>query len=479
MTTDIFTDPCLASAEGLTRAFAQGRLSPVEAAQAALARAEAINPHLNAFTVIDHDGAQAAALASARRWRDGAALSPIDGVTVTIKDLVLCGLDIRYGSAVTGDVTGLGDAPAVERLRAAGAVIIGVTASPEFGWKAVTDSPKFGITRNPWNADVTPGGSSGGAAVAAACGAGVLHIGTDGGGSIRIPAGFTGIFGHKPTFGTVPAWPASAFGTVAHLGPMTRSAGDAALMLNAMSGCDPRDWAQGWRATAPVAPAALDVRGRRIGYWKTPPGAPAAPRIAARIEAVLRDLEAAGAIVEPVDLPMLDALPEIFNRHWLVGAANRLSSIDAADHGALDPGFLEAAQAGARYSAVERMQAEVSRTQFGAEMDALLERLDFVISPANAIAPPAAGHSVPEGSGWTRWTEWAGFSYPINLSQQPACSVPCGLDDDGLPVGLQIVGARGADEAVLSAALSVEAMYPERSLLPAGGWPGTLAEHWT
>jgi len=470
-------DLCMASVAGLTAAFRSGALSPVDAARAALARSEAINPDLNAFTLLDHEGAQTAAEASARRWREGTALSPIDGVPTTVKDIVRCGLDIRYGSRATDDVSDQGDAPAVKRLRAAGAVIIGVTTSPEFGWKAVTDSPAFGITRNPWNPDMTPGGSSGGAAVAAACGAGVLHIGTDGGGSIRIPAAFTGTVGHKPTYGTVPAWPASAFGTVAHLGPMARSVADTAAMLNVMAGCDNQDWAQGWRAHGPVAPSPTDFRGVRIGYWKTAPGATTDPEITAHIEACLADLDAAGAIIEPVDLPMQDAVPEIFDRFWLVGAATRLAAIAPDRHADMDPGFIAAADAGARYTAVERAQAENDRAEYGAAMDMLLDRLDLLMSPSVAIAPFTVGRSVPEGTDWTRWTEWAGFSYPLNLSQQPACSVPCGTTSNGLPIGLQIIGARGADQSVLSAALEIEAMYPNQFLLSGRSLPDALRRY--
>jgi aspartyl-tRNA(Asn)/glutamyl-tRNA(Gln) amidotransferase subunit A len=458
-------DLCLASGDELTGAYAGGFVSPVEATRACLGRAEKINPSLNAFAVIDHDGALVAAAKSEERWASGHALSPIDGLPVTIKDIVHCrGLDVRYGSKTTADVSGLPDSPVVERLRAAGAVILGLTTTPEFGWKAVTDSARHGITRNPWNPDMTPGGSSGGAAVAAAMGAGVLHLGTDGGGSIRIPASFSGIAGLKPSFGRVPAYPASAFGTVAHIGPMARTVGDLALMLNIMSGRDLRDWTQGVMPMPPVQPRPVNWSGVRIGHWARAPFGTVDPAVDALIRASLSDLALAGASVEALDLPDQDDLPEMFRRHWFVGAANRFDAVAEADRHLLDPGFVATAERGRSYSAVERMQAEVARAGYGAQMDQLLAQFDFILSPTVAIPPFTAGCDVPPGSGLDSWTDWAGFSYPINLSQQPACSVPCGFTQAGLPVGLQIIGPRGADEAVLSAALTYEQMFPERFL---------------
>jgi amidase/aspartyl-tRNA(Asn)/glutamyl-tRNA(Gln) amidotransferase subunit A len=468
-------DLTLATGAALSGAYAGGVASPVDVTGACLARADAINPALNAFAVIDHEGALTAAARSEARWQAGKALSAIDGLPVTIKDIVHChGLDVRYGSRTTQDIAALPDAPVVERLRAAGAVILGLTTTPEFGWKAVTDSARNGITRSPWNTGMTPGGSSGGAAVAAAVGAGVLHLGTDGGGSIRIPASFCGIAGLKPSFGRVPAFPASVFGTVAHIGPMARTVGDLALMLNAMSGRDLRDWTQGPVALPDVRVKALGWAGRRIGCWMRPPEGTVDPEVEALVRAAVADLALAGAVVEPVDLPDLDDLPEMFRRHWFVGAANRMQAVAPADRELLDPGFVAVAERGLAYTAVDRMQAEVARARFGAKMDQLLQAHDFVLSPAVAVPPFAAGADVPAGSGMQTWTDWAGFSYPVNLSQQPAISVPCGMTRAGLPVGLQIIGARGADAAVLSAALTYEQMFPDRFLtcaarLPKGG----------
>ena len=455
---------CRLGVVALTDGYAEGSLSPVEVAAAALDRAEEINPRFNAFTFIDREGAIASARESEKRWRAGKPLSPVDGVPTTLKDIVWVeGWSARYGSLTTDATPCIADAPSVKFLRGAGAVFLGLTATPEFGWKAVTDSAFSGVTRNPWNAEMTPGGSSGGAAVAAATGAGVLHLGTDGGGSIRIPASFTGIAGLKPTFGRVAAYPASAFGTVAHIGPMARRAEDALFMLRAMSGRDLRDWTQGAGQLHPLELVDNVLAGARIGYWTKPPCGNVDPEVAKAVDAAVAGFEGLGARVEAIELPG-DDLPEIFSRHWFSGAANRLAAVPAERHGMIDKGFLEVAAAGAAYDAPALVAAQVKRAQFGAAMDQLLTDYDFIVSPGTAIPAFAAGEELPPESGLRRWTEWAGFSFPINLSQQPACVVPCGRTKGGLPVGLQIIGARGADAKVLSAACAFEAAFSEFSI---------------
>lgn len=454
-------DPlCRLSAAELRAAYREGRLSPVEVATAALDRAEAIQPRLNAFTRIDRDAALAGARASEARWRSGSPASPIDGVPTTIKDIVWVeGWPIRYGSPSTPDTPCTSDAPAVARLKTAGAVLLGLTTTPEFGWKALTDGPLSGVTRNPWNPAMTPGGSSGGAAAAAATGAGVLHLGTDGGGSIRVPASFTGIVGLKPTYGRVPAYPASAFGTVAHLGPMARRVGDAAAMLGAMSGNDGQDWLQGAAILAPLDRPDRTLAGARIGYWSTPPCGTVDPEVAATVRGMVEDLAGAGAEITPIDLPGEDLL-DVFNVHWYSGAATRAAGLSEAARARLDPGLLDIVEAGEAFSAVRYVKAMAARAAFGKAMDTLVSRYDYLISPATAIPAFEAGHEVPPGSGLTRWIEWAGFSFPINLSQQPAMVVPCGRTAAGLPIGLQIVGARGDDAGVLALAAAFERAFP-------------------
>lgn len=471
------TDLCSASAAMLARHYADGSISPVDVAHATLERAELVKAKLNAFTLIDHEGALAAARLSEKRWAQGASLSPVDGVPATIKDIVVCnGLDVRYGSKATSDISGEPDAPSVARMRAAGVVFLGLTVTPEFGWKAVTDNRRDGIVLNPWDVSRTPGGSSGGAAVAAACGAGVLHLGTDGGGSIRIPASFTGIVGHKPSFGRVAAFPASSFGTVAHIGPMARSVLDTSALLTVMGGRDIRDWYQPPLPFADAAPEPVSWAGKKIGYWKEPCVGTVDPSVAMAVEAVLKDLELAGALISEIRLPDQDALLEIFYRHWYVGAANRMATVPSDARSDMDPGLLDAASKGQAYSAIERMQAEIARAAYGARMDMLLNEYDLILSATVPVTAFEAGRDTPPGSPFESWVEWSSFSFPINLSQQPACSVPCGLTAAGLPVGLQIIGPRGEDAAVLSAALTIEQMYPENFLSGKPVWPPLVRE---
>lgn len=448
---------CRLTSTALAEAYEDGLLSPVEVVSAALSRAREIQEQFNAFTFIDTDGALAAAQASEARWKKGEPLSALDGVPTTVKDIVhVEGWCVRYGSKTTGMDVQQRDAPSVARLRKAGAVFIGQTTTSEYGWKAVTDSPLFGVTRNPWNPALTPGGSSGGAAVAAATGAGVLHLGTDGGGSVRIPASFTGVVGHKPTFGRVALYPPSSFGTVAHIGPLARSVEDVTLMLDIMSGRDRRDWTQPPLQFDPVTLSPFHWAGKSIAYWKTPCVGGVDPEVEASVEAALAGLEVAGADIVEISLPFQETLLEVYNRNWYVGAANRLAGIDPARWSDIDAGLVEAACIGNGYSAVARMDAELQRGRYGAAMDALLAEYDFIISPTTPILPFEAGRDVPPGREGQSWVEWCSFSFPINLSQQPACSIPCGLSREGLPIGLQIVGARGNDSVVLSAVRSLE-----------------------
>ncbi|HET9018692.1 MAG TPA: amidase [Acetobacteraceae bacterium] len=450
-------DLCRLSAADLVQRYADRSLSPVEATRAALDRAGQVQARFNAFSHLDIAAALAAARESEARWQRGEPRGKLDGVPTTIKDIVwVRGWTVRYGSRAAPGVRAEEDAPAVALLREAGAVLLGLTTTPEFGWKALTDSALTGITRNPWNAARTSGGSSGGAAVAAACGAGVLHLGTDGGGSIRIPAAFCGVVGHKPTFGRVPAYPASPFGTVAHLGPITRSVADAALMLQVMSGRDLRDWYQSPWPLPPVTPLApRDLRGLRIGVWDTPPRGEVAPDVRLAFIAVLDRLEQAGAVLAPVTLPGGD-LWELFRLHWYSGAAARLRGVPAAAHDLVEAGLREVAAEGERLTAAELMQAQAARAAFGGAFERMLAAHDVLVSPAVALTAFAVGEEVPPGSGLGRWTEWAGFSYPVNLAQAPATVVPCGFGADGLPIGLQVVGRRGDDAGVLAAAAALQ-----------------------
>jgi aspartyl-tRNA(Asn)/glutamyl-tRNA(Gln) amidotransferase subunit A len=455
-------DLALMPATELLAGYRAKTLSPVEATKAALARIAALNPRLNAFCLIDEEGALAAARRSEQRWQDGAPMGLVDGVPTSVKDIVLAkGWPTRRGSkAVSPDQPWDEDSPAAARLRENGAVLLGRTTTPEFGWKGVTDSPLTGITRNPWNPDLTPGGSSGGAAVAAATGMGALHIGTDGGGSIRIPAGFTGVFGFKQSFGRVPAHPLSPFGTLAHIGPMARTVGDGALMLTVLTQPDPRDW----YALPPDGRDYLNgiedgVAGLRIAYAPTLAGAPVDAEVAALVAAAAQVFAELGAHVEE-SVPNLPDSYETFARHWYPGAANALRAFGPEQRRLMDPGLVEIAEAGAALPLLDYLAAVKEREGMGVTMNLFHQRWDLLLTPTLPIPAFAAGREVPDGNTGRRWMSWTPFTYPFNLTRQPAATVPCGLTKSGLPVGLQIVGALYDDARVLRAARAFERARP-------------------
>jgi len=452
------SDLCALSAAELLAAYRAKALSPVEATRAALARIAKLNPALNCFILVDEKGALAAARASEARWQKGEPIGLLDGVPASIKDIILTkGWPTLRGSK-TVDPKGPwnDDAPAVARLREHGAVLLGKTTTPEFGWKGVTDSPLTGITRNPWNPKKTPGGSSGGSAAAVASGMGPLTIGTDGGGSIRIPCGFTGLFGLKPSFGRVPAWPLSPFGTVAHLGPMTRSVTDAALMLNVLAQPDARDWTSlPYDKRDYLAGLEDGVKGLRIAYSPDLGYAKVDKEIAALVKKAVATFEDLGAKVEQVD-PGFDDQLEVFTLHWFPGAAYVVRSIPAAKRKLMDKGLLEVARAGEKITLKQYLDAVTKRGALGVLMNRFHEKYHLLLTPTLPVPAFDAGKEFPGPAGKRRWTDWTPFSYPFNMTQQPAASIPCGLTKAGLPAGLHIVGPKYGDALVLRAARAYE-----------------------
>ena len=456
------SDIALLSASDLLMRYRRKSLSPVEVTEAVLARIDRHQDAVNAFSFVDRSGALAAAAASEARWAKGEPVGALDGVPTTVKDLLFArGWRVSFGSRTTEANSPCEfDAPVVARLREQGAVLIGLTTTPEFGWKAVTDSARLGVTCNPWNTRLTPGGSSGGAAAAAALGMGALHIGTDGGGSIRIPASFTGIFGLKPSFGRVPAFPLSPFGTVAHLGPMTRSVADAALMLNVLAMPDSRDWfALPYDGRDYRAGLEDGIAGLKVAYSPDLGFAELDLEVAARVREAVDRLADLGAIVEEI-APPFESPREIFDKHWYSGAANRLAGLTPEQRATVDPGMQEIAAEAETYALLDYMAAVAARGELGRQMRQFHDEVDLLVTPAVAIPAFDAGLEVPDPSRQRRWLDWAAFSYPFNLTQQPACSIPCGFTGAGLPVGLQIVGPQHRDDLVLRAARAFESVCP-------------------
>ena len=456
------TDLADCSALTLLALYRSGDASPVDATRAVLARIDRVNPVLNAFCHLAPEEALASARASEARWLRKTPVGELDGVPVSIKDLILtAGWPTLRGSR-TVDRSGPWDidAPATARLREAGAVLLGKTTSPEFGCKAETNSPLTGITRNPWNPAKTPGGSSGGTAAAVASGMGPLSVGTDGAGSVRIPAAFCGNFGLKPSFGRVPAYPLSPFGTVAHLGPHGMEVGDAALMMNVLKKPDARDWTSlPYDATDYTVGLEDGIRGLRIAWSPTLGYARVHPEVAAAVEAAVRALETLGAHVEAVDPGFEDPL-DITTGLWFVGAHTVWSGLTPQQQALTDPDFRAEAELGTRYSALDVQRLALRRGELGSRMRQFMQRWDLLATPA--VAVPAfdarpAGHSPLNSEAMLGWTP---FSYPFNLTQQPACTIPCGLTSDGLPIGLQFVGPMFGDALVLRAARAYEGVRP-------------------
>jgi aspartyl-tRNA(Asn)/glutamyl-tRNA(Gln) amidotransferase subunit A len=450
-------------AHDLLAAYRNRSLSPREATQAALDAIARFEPALNAFISVEAESALEAADASGKRWARGEPAGLLDGLPMTIKDnIAWAGRTMRRGSLTSADTQMTETSPVVERMIGQGAVPLGRTTMPEFGWKGLGDSPLHGITRNPWDTRMTTGGSSAGAAAAAALNLGVLHIGTDGAGSIRIPSGFSGIYGIKPSYGRIPAHPPSPFSIVSHIGPMTRSVRDAALMLTATSGPDVRD-ITAIHAPSPDFRIGLEdgVRGLRIA-WSPRLGYVQSlhPEVEALTAQAARVFEELGAHVEEVDPGFPEPLA-ILETLWQTGAWSVIRQIPEARWGEVDPGMLAAALKGREYSGADFVAATGARNALFATMARFHERYDLLLTPTLATPAFEGGNDTPpDGSFGDDWLAWAPYSYPFNLTLQPAASVPCGFTAAGLPVGLQIVGPMLADAKVLAASRAFESARP-------------------
>ncbi|MGI9030462.1 MAG: amidase [Ilumatobacteraceae bacterium] len=457
------TDLATCTASELLRLYRAGRASPVEAVAEVLERIDRFDPTLRAFALVAGDEAMDSARASEARWQRREPCGPLDGVPASIKDLILTkGWPTRRGSrTVDPDQPWDVDAPATARLRDAGAVLIGKTTTPEFGCKGETNSALTGLTRNPWDPSKTPGGSSGGTAAAVAAGLGPLSVGTDGAGSVRIPAAFCGNVGLKPSFGRIPAFPLSPFGTVAHLGPHTMSVEDSALMLDVLKQPDPRDWTSLPPDPTFVADGLDDgITGLRVAYSPTLGYATVHPEVAAAVDRAVQVLAELGVIVEPVDPGFADPL-EITTGLWFAASWTVWNTLTSEQQGVTDPDFAAQAELGSQLSNLDVQRLVLRRGDLGSQMRQFMTSWDLIATPS--VAVPAfdalpAGHRPMTPASMLGWTP---FSYPFNLTQQPAITVPCDLttptDSAGaLPIGLQLVGPMFGDALVLRAARAYE-----------------------
>lgn len=453
------------SANALVERYEKRTLSPVEVTQAALDRIGRLQPVYNAFVLVMEEEALRAARESETRWQCGRPLGLVDGLPTTVKDLLLVkGHPTRRGSrTVDPDQAWDEDSASVARMREQGAVILGKTTTPEFGWKGVTDSPLTGVTVNPWNTAMTPGGSSGGAAVAAALGMGVMHLATDGGGSIRIPAGFCGLFGFKPTFGVVPVHPHPPAGTLWHQGPIARTVHDAARMLTVIAGHEYRDFYAGPVLDTDFRAGLEDgIEGMRIAYSRTLGYARIDREVAELTDRAVGELECLGARVEEIDFAISDPI-DIMAPFWSVALAMGVQPMTPAQRALVDPPLLELADPGFHLSALEYRVLEKRREALACRFSELHRHYDLLVTPQLATTAFATLHEVPPTSDLKRWWQWSPFTYPFNLTQQPAATMPCGFASNGLPVAMQLVGARFADVKVLRAARAYEQVHPIRT----------------
>jgi aspartyl-tRNA(Asn)/glutamyl-tRNA(Gln) amidotransferase subunit A len=434
-------------ATALATAFASGALSPVEVIEAVLARVDSRDGVLCATYAIDPDGARHAARGAEARWRNATALGPLDGVPVTIKEMIATkGVPTPMGTAAVALTPALDDAPVAARLRAAGAVIFAKTTAPDYGMLSSGLSSFHPLSRNPWDHSRTPGGSSSGAGAAAAAGYGPLHVGTDIGGSIRLPAGWCGVFGLKPSNGRVPIDP-PYLGRVA--GPMTRTVADAALMMTAITQPDARDFMSLPPADLPWMDLGCDVAGLRIGLMlDAGAGTPTEPAVRAAVEAAARVFQAGGAIVEPavpyLTPAMLDGFDTFFRtRFWAV-----TRDLPRERYELILPYIRQWVEGGAQTTGLELYEGYQHLMAIHEVGVRFSQRFDFVLSPV-APMPAFAAHLPGPNNDPAHPFDHIAFTMPANMTQQPAASIDCSQTPDGLPIGLQIIGRRFDDIGVL------------------------------
>ncbi|WP_443209887.1 amidase [Rhodococcus rhodochrous] len=451
-------EPTDMTAVELVSAFSSGELSPVEVTRAVLDRIAAHDREINSFCLVDEEKALDQARRSEERWRTGYSKGLLDGVPISIKDIFLTDgwPTLRGSQAIDENQDWNVDSPVAARLREDGMVLLGKTTTPEIAWKAVTDSALYGVTTNPADTTKTAGGSSGGSAAAVAAGFGPCSVGTDGGGSIRIPASFCGVVGFKPTHGRIPIFPASPFGPLAHAGPITRTVEDAALLTDILALPDPRD------PTALAPPLTTfrgglnrEVVGMDVAYSKTLGYVDVDPEVGEIVDRAVRVLDEAGLRVTAADPGFTDPL-EAFENLWAAGAATMLKTFPEGTRDKVDPGLGRVWSHGEQLGAVEYLEARAVAAAVGITMGSFHQKYNVLITPTMPIPAFEAGHDVPPGSSLTSWPQWTPFTYPFNLTQQPAISIPVGTTSAGLPVGLQIVGPRHSDDLLLAVARFAE-----------------------
>jgi aspartyl-tRNA(Asn)/glutamyl-tRNA(Gln) amidotransferase subunit A len=452
------------SFQTLRAQYRSGGLSPVDVTSSALCHAESVNGSLNALAVLDRERALRAAEQSEIRWRSGAPLGPLDGMPVTIKEFAAVeGWATRRGSAVTSGEPAAASTVFVERLLGAGMTPLGKTRAPEFNWKGVTDSPAFGITRNPWDTRLTPGGSSGGCSAAVSAGIVRVSMGSDAGGSVRIPAAFTGLIGLKPSFGRIPASPIpSAFSQVVHTGPLAADMRDLAEVMQVAAGASGRDW------TSFTGPIKDDVEALfetatalRIGVLDTRHWSSSCDEVRRGMGETISLLERAGFPLQTVDFDIAaaSAAATIFYR---VGCEAAVRNVPVADHGRLDPGLLAFVKSIEGMTLADYLEACRLRDLHANALTTLFAQVDVLMLPTLPILPFQAGRLSPEGWPSDDWMSWNPFTPAFNIAHVPALSYPVWPAGSKLPVGIQFIAPRYRDDRVMTLGAWLEQQIPVR-----------------
>src|SRR5947209_203526 len=439
------------------------KISPVESMHALLDRIAALEPKVNAFAYLGADQAMDAAKRAESQLMNGARIGRLHGIPVTIKDLLFTkDMPTQRGSKIFAGDRPSEDTPIVPRLQDAGAIVIGKTTTSEFGWTGVSRSPLTGITSNPWKLGYNAGASSAGAGAAAAAGFGPLHQGADAAGSIRMPSQFWGVFGLKPSFGRVPYYPVGVGDLSSHIGPMTRTVADGALMLEVMAGPHDLDY-----TTLEAGPANYlarlkeGVKGKRIAYSPDLGVARVDPEVADLVKAAVARFTELGAIVEQVPTPWAKEGPELIRFFWSAHLT-RLARYLPKWQAEMDPGLVACIKDSENVSVARYQEMREHKMDYVANIHRWFRDWDFLLTPSVSVAAFPAEKLMPDhwpAHPWD-WVMWAEFSYPFNMSWNPAASVPCGFTPAGLPVGLQIVGKRFDDLGVLQAAAAFEQAQP-------------------
>ena len=436
--------------------------------QATLARAERFDPKLNCFATYTPELALEAAKKAEQDLMAGNAIGPLHGLPISVKDLIAVkDLRLTFGSRANANNVAAVDAPSVERVRAAGACIIGKTTTSEFGCKAVGDSPLTGITRNPWDTTKTPGGSSCGAAASVAAGMTPFALGTDGGGSIRVPCSLTGLFGIKAQFGRVPVYPVAATPTLAHVGPIARTVRDAALLLSVISGHDRRDPF----AIAGAVPDFLGAcdqpaQGMRIAWSRTLGYANPDPEVAAIAERAAKVFVDLGCEVVEVEKVLDEDPVDLWVSEFYAGVGVRLKKQLTEQRELLDPAVADVLKDALRQTSEEYYTKVFRRYELREKMRVFFEPFDLLLTPALPCAAFDVGLNTPPQHADRSIVSWVYYTYPFNLTGQPAASIPAGFTRSGLPVGLQMVAKINHETDIFRAAAAYEALRPWADKMP-------------